>query len=177
MADFTQLGVGFAGERVAWIEAEKFRVGIAGLGEIAEIVLPDFAFGEQGAEAEAAAGVLSAEEFVLADSVVEVFVVLKDSALFGEQIGDSRDRGVGFGRGGIAVVDGPIGVENAIVLEACALLFGAPLESLAKTLSVGEGCGAEAAVLRGGAKGERSGEEDGERGDEIPRARRRRREG
>lgn len=145
--DILQFSAGFDAERVLRIEAEEVEVDGLCLIEVAEVTLKDFAFGEQRAEAIAAARILATEEFVLADGVAERLLVLKDAAFFGEEIGDGGDGGVGFGRGGIAVVDGAIGVEDAVVLQARALLLRAAFESFAEALGVGKRSGSRGRIL------------------------------
>src|ERR1019366_7136038 len=62
-----------------------------------------------------------------------------DAAFFGKEVGDGGDGSVGFGRGGIGVVDGAVGVKDVFVLKAGALLFGAAFESFLESLGAGEG--------------------------------------
>ena len=116
------------------VEVESLRHG-----QVAEVALVDFAFGEERAETVAAGRILAAEEFKLADGVVEGFLVLEDAAFFGEDVSDGGHGGIGAGRGGIAVVDGAVGFEDVLVLEASALLLGAAFEGFAEAFGVGEG--------------------------------------
>ncbi len=81
---------------------------------------------------------------------MEGFLILKDAAFFGEQVGNSGDGGVGSRRGGVGVVDGAVGVEHAVILEAGTLRFGAAFEGFAEALSVGECGGAGGGILSGG---------------------------
>lgn len=136
--DVLQFGAGFDGECVLRIEAEEVLIGGFCAGQIAEIALVDFGFGEERSVAEAGGGILMAEEFVLADGVAEGFLIFEDAAFFREEVGDGGNGGVGFGRGGIAVVDGTVGVKNALVLEPGALLLRAAFQSFLEALGVGE---------------------------------------
>jgi hypothetical protein len=148
--DIFKLGAGFNAELALRIETEEILVSGLRPGEVAEAALVNFAFGEQRAEAVAAGGILAAEKFILADGVVEGFLILEDAAFFGEEVGDGGNGGVGTGRGGIAMVNGAVGVENAIVLEAGALLLRAAFERFAEAFGAGEGRGAGGRVLRSG---------------------------
>ncbi len=140
VCDRAEFGAGLGGESIARIEAQEGLVDGFCLRGLVQVALEDFAFSEQGAEAKAAGGIFVAEKVILADGVVEGLLVLKDAAFFGEQVGDGGDGVIGFGRGGIAVVDGAVGVEDALVLGAGAIVFRAAFEGLAQTLGMGEGC-------------------------------------
>lgn len=163
--DVLEFGSGFCAERVLRIEAQKILIGRLGLVQVGQVPLIDFGFCEKRAEAVAARGILMAEKFILADGVAEGLLILKDAALFSEEVGDGGDGGIGFGRGGIAVVDGTVGFEDAVVLEAGALLFGAAFEGFAETLGVGEVGGSGGGILRGG--GRRGGERKNRKGEDA----------
>ena len=84
---------------------------------IADVVPVDLALGDERGEAVTAAGILLAEEFILADGVVQKFFVGEEPALFSQQPGDEKDAGIRFGRRGITVVDGAICIQNPLVVE------------------------------------------------------------
>ncbi len=96
-ANIFELRAGFDGERVLRIKAQEILIRGFCVGKIAEVALINFSLGEQRRVAEAAGGVLVAKEFVLADGVAESFLILKDAAFFGKQVGNGGDGGVGFG--------------------------------------------------------------------------------
>jgi hypothetical protein len=148
-ADVLEFGSSLHAERVLRIEVKKILIGRFRLVEVGEVALVNFGLGEERAEAVAAGGILTAEKFILADGVAEGFLILKDAAFFGEQVGDRSDGGVSFRRGGIAVVDGTIGVEDVVILQASALLLGSAFEGLTETLGVGEIGGSGCGILRG----------------------------
>ena len=139
-ANVVQLAAGLCAERILRIETQKILVDSLRLLQVPQVALVDFPFGQQGAEAVAAAGVLVPQKFILADSVVESLVLLKDAPLFGKQIGNGGDRRIGPGRSGIAMVDGAVGVEDPLVLQTRPLLFGPALQRFTQPLSVREGC-------------------------------------
>jgi hypothetical protein len=164
-ADVFEFGSSLYAEWALRIEAEKILIGRFCLVEVGEVALVNFGFGEQGAEAVAAGGILTAEKFILADGIAESFLILKDATFFGEEVGDGGDAGVSFGRCGVAVVDGAIGVEDTIVLKAGALLFGSAFEGFAETLGVGEVGGSGCGILRGGDR--RGSERENREGEEA----------
>jgi hypothetical protein len=137
--DLAELGASFHVQRMLRIEAEEGLIERLSLAEIAEVALVNFGFGEQRAEAVTAGGILMAEEFILADGVVEGLFILEDAAFLSQKIGNGGDGGVGLRRAGIAVVDGAIGIEHVLVLKAGALLLGTTFEGFAEALGVGEG--------------------------------------
>jgi hypothetical protein len=98
-ANVVQLAAGLGAERILRIETQKILVDSLRLLQVAQVALVDFPFGQQGAEAVAAAGVLVPQKFILADSVMESLVLLKDAPLFGKQIGNGGDRRIGPRRG------------------------------------------------------------------------------
>ena len=104
---------------------------------VRQVALINFPFCQQSTEAVPGAGILAPQKFILADGVVQRLFVLEHAAFFGEQIGDSGDGGIGFGRARVAVVDRTVGGEDAIVLQAGALLLRAAFESFAQTLGNG----------------------------------------
>ena len=95
---------------------------------VVQVAKVNVSLGEQRVGAITAAGIFTAEKFVLADRIVEGFFILENAALIGEQLGDGEDAGVGLGRGGIVVIDGAIEFEDAFVVAPGALIFGAGFE-------------------------------------------------
>ena len=78
-----QLGDGLLsilGEAVAGIAAQDFLEGRAGFVGIVEVVFVDLPDGEQGVEAILAAGVLTAQELVLSDGVIQNLVGFEATA-------------------------------------------------------------------------------------------------
>ena len=103
----------------------------AGEGHVAQVVLGDLRFGEQGAEAQRAGGVLGAEELVLGDGCLEAGAVVEVAGGFGEEFGDGVDAFGGVAVAGVQVVDGAIAIGDAGVLGASADAFGDGLEGVA----------------------------------------------
>ncbi len=94
-----ECGEFFAGVRAeiaVRIGADEFTELGGGLFAVAEIVVENFGFDEEGLNAQAAAGILLAEEFVLADGILKQFGFGEEAALLGEQLGNGGDGGVGF---------------------------------------------------------------------------------
>ena len=149
-ANVVQLAAGLCAERILRIKSQKVLIDRLRLLQVAQIALVDLAFGQQSAKAVAAARVLVAQKLILADGVVESLVILKDAALFGEQIGNGGDGRVGPEDGGIAMVNSTVGVEDALVLQASPLLFGTTLQRFTEPLSVRESCRSRGRILGGG---------------------------
>ena len=84
---------------------------------IADVVPVDLALGDERREAVTAAGILLAQEFILADGVVQKFFVGEEPALLCQQPGDDKDAGVSFERCRITVVDGAICIQNLFIVE------------------------------------------------------------
>src|SRR5580658_10114850 len=119
--DVVQLELGLLCQRVIGVELEELLKCFLGLFAIDQVTAVDLTLGEEGGEAVAAGGVLRAQELVLADGVSEQCLVGEMAALFGEKLGHGEHTGIGFGRCGIAVVNGAIGVENPVVAKLGAL--------------------------------------------------------
>ena len=84
---------------------------------IADVVPVNFALGDERGEAVTGAGILLAQEFILADGVVQKFFVGEEPALLCQQPGDDKDAGVSFERCRITVVDGAICIQNLFIVE------------------------------------------------------------
>ena len=143
-ANFFESGAGLGCERAAGVFLEAGLVGGLGGGAVVQVVQLDVGFGHEGVGAVAAAGVFAAEKFVLADGVAQGLVVVEETALLGEQVGDGEDAGVGLGRGRVVMVDGAEEVEGALVVAFAALVLGAAFERLE---------GLFGAVVGGGGRG------------------------
>jgi hypothetical protein len=104
---------------------------------------------------------LHAQEFVLADGVVEQFLIGEMAPFFGEELSHGENTGIGFRRCGITVVDGAIGIENAVVGELGALRFRTGFEGRTQVLR---------AIKRAGGTGvcEKAPEKDGEYDARLP---------
>ncbi len=71
LVDFVQLELGLLCQRVLRVDLEKLLELILGLIAIDQVVAVDLTLGEEGGEAVLAGRILQAQEFVLADGVVE----------------------------------------------------------------------------------------------------------
>ncbi len=88
---------------------------------IVQIVFIDFADGEQRIAAVLAAGILLAQEPVLRDGLVQDLVVIEAPPHLDQRLGNRHHTGIGLGRSRGAVIDVPVGVDNALVVAARAL--------------------------------------------------------
>src|ERR1700722_18230699 len=103
------------------IDLEKLLEFLFGLIAIEQVVAVDLTLGEEGGEAILADRILQAQEFVLANGVVEQCLIREVTALFGEELSHGENTGIGFRGRGIATVNGSIGVENPLVGELSTL--------------------------------------------------------
>ena len=116
-------------QRVLRVDLEKLLELLLGLIAIDQVVAVDLTLGEEGGEAVLAGRILQAQEFVLADGVVEQCWIGEMAAFFGEELSHGENTGIGFGGCGIAMVDGAIGVENPVVGELSTLRLRTGFES------------------------------------------------
>ena len=98
-----------------------------------------FAVGDLGGEARAAVGILHAKEGVLPHGVVQQFFIGEDAAIVAQQLGNGKHTCLGFGRGGVAVIDGAVGIKNPGVLGLGPLRFGMGFKGFAQMLGVLKG--------------------------------------
>jgi hypothetical protein len=117
MVDLVQLAARLLCEWVLRVGFEEQLKLFSGGFAIADVVPVNLALGDERGEAVTGAGILLAQEFVLADGVVQKFFVGEEPALLCQQPGDDKDAGVSFGRCRIAVVDGAICIQNLFIVE------------------------------------------------------------
>ncbi len=58
----------------------------------------------------------------------------EEAAFFGQQLGHGEHAGIGFGRCGIVVVDGAIGIENPVVVKPGTLRLRTGFQGLPQAL-------------------------------------------
>lgn len=134
---FFEVGASSGSRRVARVLLQESLIRCLGRRVVVQIVKVNISLGEQCVGAITAAGIFTAEKFVLSDGIVEGFFIFENAALIGKQLGDGEDAGVGLGRGRIVVIDGAIDFEDALVVSPGALIFGAGFERLAGALRLG----------------------------------------
>ena len=79
-------------------------------------------------------GILHPKEFVLNQGVVQQLFVREQLTFFRKQLGDREHAGICFGRRGIVVINGAIGIEHKFVVWPVTTRFGPGLERLAQVL-------------------------------------------
>jgi hypothetical protein len=134
LVDFVQLELGLLSQGVVRVDLEKLLKFLPGLIAIEQVVAVDLTLSEKGGEAVLAGRILQAQEFVLTDGVVEQYLIGEVAAFLGEELSDGESTGIGFGRCGIAVVNGAVGIENPIVSEPGTLRLRASFESRSQAL-------------------------------------------
>src|SRR5947209_13069052 len=105
-----------------------------GLGSVIQVVAINLGDGEKRFSAELAAGIFTAQEFQLADGILEILGIVEDPALLVQKLSHGQDRSVGFMRGGCNVVDLAIGVENALIIFTRTLRLGLAAQGFAQPL-------------------------------------------
>ncbi len=61
------------------------------------------------------AGILHPKECILTQGVLQQFLVGEEAAFFCQQLGNGQGASIGFGRCGVVVVDGAVGIEHPLV--------------------------------------------------------------
>jgi len=82
------------------VAADVLLKGFARHSLVIEVVFIDLAYGKQRIETVAAAGIFTAQKFVLPNRGAQDLAVVKLAAHFHQQFGDGNDAGIGFRRSG-----------------------------------------------------------------------------
>ena len=155
-------------QRVLRVNIEELLKPLPGRTAITQVVTVNFALGDKGGKTIAAERVLQAQEFVLADGVVQELFVGEETAFFAEKLGHDQDAGVSPGGCGVVVVDGAVGVQHPLVGQDGPVGFGTSLESGSQPLSTLKRRQAgELPCGRGGVSG-KGGEENSKYGERPP---------
>src|SRR5207248_3336384 len=132
-----QLGPRFFYQIAARITAQQLFKSGAAVRVISEVILINFANGEERFDAMLAARILAAQVFVFANGGIEGHVIFEMTAHFGGQLGDGECAAVSFAGSRRFKNDAPVGRDYSFVFVAAAGLLRSAIQSFALAFSFG----------------------------------------
>ena len=125
-------------QAVLWIAVQKLFKGTPCLLSIVEVVFINLTDREEGVASIFAARILPPQELILCNGLIQNLVVVEAAAHFDQRLRHRDHAGICLGRGGRAVVDAAVGIEDPLVVAPRTLAGRASIKRFPHALGAGK---------------------------------------